>query len=64
MTLSAGAISLIMVIARVWDAINDPMMGFIVDRTKSRWGKFRPWLMFAPPFLAVLQYPYIYRIPG
>ena len=54
-TLSAGAISLIMVIARVWDAINDPMMGFIVDRTKSRWGKFRPWLMFAPPFLAVFN---------
>ena len=54
-TLSAGAISLIMAIARVWDAINDPMMGFIVDRTKSRWGKFRPWLMFAPPFLAVFN---------
>lgn len=54
-TLSAGAISLIMVIARIWDAVNDPMMGLIVDRTKSRWGKFRPWLMFAPPFLAVFN---------
>lgn len=54
-TLSAAAISMIMLIARVWDAINDPMMGLIVDRTKSRWGKFRPYLMFAPPFLAVFN---------
>ena len=40
--LSASAISLIMLIARVWDAINDPMMGVIADRTRTRWGKFRP----------------------
>lgn len=53
--LSASAISLIMLIARVWDAINDPMMGAIADRTHSRWGKFRPYLMFAPPFLAVFN---------
>lgn len=53
--LTAGAISLIMLIARVWDAINDPMMGVIADRTKTRWGKFRPYLMFAPPFLAVFN---------
>ncbi len=53
--LSAAAISIIMLIARVWDAINDPMMGVIADRTKSRWGKFRPWLMFASPFLAIFN---------
>ena len=54
-SLSAFAISLIMIIARVWDAINDPMMGNIADRTHTRWGKFRPYLFFAPPFLAIFN---------
>ena len=54
-TLSAAAISAIMLIARIWDAVNDPMMGMIEDRTRSRWGKFRPWLMIGPPFLAIFN---------
>lgn len=53
--LSASAISLIMLIARVWDAVNDPMMGNIADRTHTRWGKFRPYLFMAPPVLAVFN---------
>ena len=53
--LTASAVSLIMLIARIWDAINDPMMGVIADRTRSRCGKFRPWLMFASPFLAIFN---------
>ena len=53
--LAAGAISMIMLIARVWDAINDPMMGNICDRTNTKWGKFRPYLYFAPPFLAIFN---------
>lgn len=53
--LSAQTISLIMIVARVWDAINDPMMGTIADRTRSRWGRFRPYLYFAPPFLAIFN---------
>ena len=54
-TLSAAAISAIMLIARIWDAVNDPMMGMIEDRTRTRWGKFRPWLMIGPPFLAIFN---------
>ena len=46
--LSASAISLIFVIARIWDAVNDPLMGAVCDKTKTRFGKFRPYLMFFP----------------
>ena len=53
--LSAAAISMIFIIARVWDAVNDPMMGVIADKTKSRWGKFRPYLLFAPIFLSIFN---------
>ena len=55
--LTGAAISAIVLIARVWDAINDPMMGQIADRTNTRWGKFRPYLMFAPPVLAIFGIP-------
>ena len=53
--LSGAAISAIVLIARIWDAINDPMMGQIADRTNTRWGRFRPYLFFAPPFLAIFN---------
>lgn len=53
--LTATAISLIMLIARIWDAVNDPMMGVIADRTQTRFGKFRPWLIVGPPFLAIFN---------
>lgn len=48
------AISVIMAIARVWDAINDPMMGTIVDRTRTKWGKCRPYLIFTPVIIGVI----------
>lgn len=53
--LAASAISLIMLIARIWDAANDPMMGIIEDKTKTKLGKFRPWLIVGPPFLAIFN---------
>ena len=40
-----GAITAIMVAARVFDALNDPIMGNIIEQTRSRWGKFKPWLI-------------------
>lgn len=39
-----GFIGLILLIARIFDAANDPFMGIIVAKTKSKWGKFRPWI--------------------
>lgn len=47
----AAAASAIMFVATLWDAINDPMMGIIADRTKSRWGRYRPYFVAAPIFL-------------
>ena len=49
--ISAAAVGTMFLVTRVWDALNDPMMGIISDRTNTRWGKFRPFLLFgAVPF--------------
>lgn len=47
------AVSVIMLGARVWDAINDPMMGAIAENTTSKFGRFRPYIAFGSPFLAI-----------
>ena len=52
--LPAMALGWIMTIARVWDAINDPMMGTIVDKTKTKWGKCRPSLIIFPGIIGVV----------
>lgn len=39
------AITAIMIAARVFDALNDPIMGNIIERTRTKWGKFKPWLL-------------------
>ena len=50
----AATVSIIMTIARVWDAFNDPMMGTIVDKTRSKWGKCKPYLLFVPLPVSIL----------
>ncbi|MDQ8183341.1 MFS transporter [Pelagicoccus sp. SDUM812005] len=52
--LSAAALGTMILVTRTWDWINDPIMGMIADRTKSRMGKFRPWLLWVLPFWAIL----------
>jgi len=44
--IDAKVASFMFLITRVWDMINDPIMGMIADRTKTRWGKFRPYLLW------------------
>jgi len=49
--LGLGDAALLVLLTRIWDAVSDPMMGIISDRTQSRWGKYRPYLLwFAAPF--------------
>lgn len=52
--LPAAAMSVMFLVTRLWDAINDPIMGIIADRTNTRWGKYRPYLLWvALPFALV-----------
>ncbi|MBN1392261.1 MAG: MFS transporter [Sedimentisphaerales bacterium] len=52
--IAPATVGVIMLATRLWDAFNDPMMGAIADRTKTRWGKFRPWVLWsAIPFGAI-----------
>lgn len=46
MGLAAGAVGTMMLVTRVVDAVTDPMMGAVADRTRTRWGRFRPYLLY------------------
>ena len=55
----AAAVGTLFLLSRIWDAVNDPLMGAIADRTKSKYGRFRPWIKWtAFPFgvMAVLMF--------
>lgn len=53
---SAIAMGVILMAARIFDAFNDPIMGIIVAKTKTKWGKFRPWLMIGTLLNAIVLY--------
>ena len=44
--ISPGHVAGLLLAARAWDAINDPVMGFIADKTRTKWGRFRPYVFF------------------
>ena len=56
MGVSAWIMGIILLIARVFDAFNDPLMGVLVAKTKTRWGKFRPWLFIGTLTNAVVLF--------
>ena len=53
--ISAAAAGTIMLVARFWDMAIDPVIGIISDRTQTRWGKFRPYILFGAVPYAVLS---------
>ena len=63
--IGAAAVGTLMVVARIWDAINDPMMGVLVDRSKpNKNGKFRPYLMRAAIPVGLMAVLCFTVIPG
>ena len=55
-TAQLGVITVIMIAARVFDALNDPIMGNIIERTRTRWGKFKLWLVIGTLTTSVVIY--------
>ena len=57
--ITASAAATILLVARLWDAFADPIVGVLADRTNTRWGKFRPWVLFtALPWCVVMVFAY------
>ncbi len=57
--LTASAAAMILLWPKLWDAVVDPIVGVLADRTDTRWGKFRPWILFtAVPWFVVMILAY------
>ena len=62
--ISMGAVAGLMLFSRFWDAVNDPIIGSLTDRTHSRWGRYRPWLLAAAPLTAIVLILTFWAHPG
>lgn len=51
---AAGAVSVLTLVVRIFDAVNDPMIGSLADRTKSKWGRYRPWVFIGGTIMSLL----------
>jgi glycoside/pentoside/hexuronide:cation symporter, GPH family len=57
--LTASAAAMILLWPKLWDAVADPIVGILADRTNTRWGKFRPWILFTSiPWFVVMILAY------
>ena len=53
--ISAAAAGVLLLVVRLSDGVTDVVMGMIADRTETRWGKFRPWVLWSAPVLGVFM---------
>lgn len=52
--ISMSAVATLILLSRFWDAVNDPIIGSLSDKTRTRWGRYRPWLLVGAPLTAVV----------
>jgi probable glucitol transport protein GutA len=52
--ISMSAVATLMLVTRIWDAVNDPIIGSLSDKTRTKWGRYRPWLLIAAPITGVV----------
>ena len=60
--LNPAFVGTLFLISRLWDAVNDPAMGMLVDNTRTKWGKFRPWI-FTGTILNAIVLVLLFRRP-
>lgn len=61
--ISAGAVAVLFLVAKIWDGCNDPMMGTLMERTHTKWGRFRPYIVIGAPLLLVFTI-LTFTVPG
>lgn len=61
--LGVGAVAVLMLVAKIWDGINDPMMGTLMERTHTKWGRFRPYIAVGAVFLVIFTI-LTFTVPG
>lgn len=61
--IAAAAVGTMMLVARLFDGVSDLAMGAVVDKTKSRWGKARPWVLWTAPFM-MLGLILLFNVPA
>lgn len=62
--ISMAAVSALMLFSRFWDAINDPIVGGLTDKTHTRWGRYRPWLLVAAAYYSDSSGAFFLGTPG
>ncbi|HSG88198.1 MAG TPA: MFS transporter [Pseudomonadales bacterium] len=61
--LSLATVGTVFTLARIWDVVTDPLMGVVVDRVQSRFGRFRQWILLAVPLLCLASW-FVYFPPA